>query len=158
MRNRNLVQMLVKVLDREDQDLLLVVVSFLKKLSIFLENKNDMAEASAVQKLSLLRTTLCLLNLSFDTSLRRQMVQAGLLPKLSSLLADEAQRQLSMCVLFHISMDDSFRSMFAPTADEGMMDGEQKMDVELISLCINLAADRSNTQLFCEGNGLKMMM
>lgn len=42
MRNKNIVHMLVKILDREDEDLLLVVVSFLKKLSIFLENKNDM--------------------------------------------------------------------------------------------------------------------
>ncbi|MEQ2208251.1 hypothetical protein XENOCAPTIV_008301, partial [Xenoophorus captivus] len=42
MRNKNIVHMLVKLLEREDQELLLVVVSFLKKLSIFLENKNDM--------------------------------------------------------------------------------------------------------------------
>lgn len=28
---------------------------------------------------------------------------------------------------------------------------EEKMEVELISLCINLAADKSNAQLFCEG-------
>lgn len=42
MRNKNIVHMLVKILDREDEELLLVVVSFLKKLSIFLENKNDM--------------------------------------------------------------------------------------------------------------------
>ncbi|GLD67205.1 kinesin-associated protein 3a [Lates japonicus] len=96
MRNKNIVHMLVKILDREDEELLLVVVSFLKKLSIFLENKNDMAETFAVEKLArlipseheeLLSTTLrLLLNLSFDTSLRSQMVQAGLIPKLSSLL------------------------------------------------------------------------
>lgn len=42
MRNKNIVQMLVKLLERDDQELLLVAVSFLKKLSIFLENKNDM--------------------------------------------------------------------------------------------------------------------
>lgn len=29
--------------------------------------------------------------------------------------ADEAQRQLSMCILYHISMDDRFKSMFADT-------------------------------------------
>lgn len=42
MRNKHIVHMLVKILDREDEELLLVAVSFLKKLSIFLENKNDM--------------------------------------------------------------------------------------------------------------------
>nr|XP_057929392.1 kinesin-associated protein 3a [Doryrhamphus excisus] len=174
MRNKNIVQMLVKILDRKDEELLLVVVSFLKKLSIFLENKNDMAEVFAVEKLGqlvpcehedLLSTTLrLLLNLSFDTALRNQMVQAGLIDKLSSLLADEGQRQLSMCILYHISMEDRFKSMFAatdciPQLMRMIYDfGEHKMDFELISLCINLAANKSNAQVMCEGNGLKMLM
>uniref|UniRef100_A0A8C9ZK18 Kinesin-associated protein 3a n=1 Tax=Sander lucioperca TaxID=283035 RepID=A0A8C9ZK18_SANLU len=174
IRNKNIVHMLVKLLDREDEELLLVALSFLKKLSIFLENKNDMAETFAVEKLArlvpcehqeLLSTALrLLLNLSFDTSLRGHMVQAGLLPKVSSLLADEAQRQLSMCILYHISVDDRFKSMFADTdCIPQLMKmvyacGEEKMDVELISLCINLAANRSNAKIICEGNGLKMLM
>uniref|UniRef100_A0A4W6D4J5 Kinesin-associated protein 3a n=1 Tax=Lates calcarifer TaxID=8187 RepID=A0A4W6D4J5_LATCA len=172
MRNKNIVHMLVKILDREDEELLLVVVSFLKKLSIFLENKNDMVrEGGKLARLipseheELLSTTLrLLLNLSFDTSLRSQMVQAGLVPKLSSLLADEGQRQLSMCILYHISMDDRFKSMFAdtdciPQLMKMVFDcGEEKMEAELISLCINLAANKSNAQVICEGNGLKMLM
>ncbi|XP_060890944.1 kinesin-associated protein 3a [Labrus mixtus] len=174
MRNKNIVHMLVKILDRRDQDLLLLVVSFLKKLSIFLENKNDMAETLAVEKLAglvpgceheeLLGTTLrLLLNLSFDTTLRGQMVQAGLIAKLSSLLADEAQRQISICILYHISMDDRFKSMFAatdciPQLMKLVFDCGETMDMELISLCINLAANKSNAQLVCEGNGLKMLM
>ena len=75
------------------------------------------AETFAVQKLArlvpceqeeLLSTTLrLLLNLSFDTSLRSQMVQAGLVPKLSSLLGDQTLLaddcvlvSLIVCVLF----------------------------------------------------------
>ncbi|CAB1332230.1 unnamed protein product, partial [Coregonus sp. 'balchen'] len=73
MRNKNIVHTLVKILDREDEELLVLVVSFLKKLSIFLENKNDMG------------------------------------------FADESQRQLCMCILYHISVDDRFKSMFAYT-------------------------------------------
>ena len=46
MRNKNIVVLLVKVLDRDDEELLVLVVSFLKKLSIFLENKNDMVRCS----------------------------------------------------------------------------------------------------------------
>uniref|UniRef100_A0A3B4VKD2 Kinesin-associated protein 3a n=1 Tax=Seriola dumerili TaxID=41447 RepID=A0A3B4VKD2_SERDU len=173
MRNKNIVHMLVKILDREDEELLLVVVSFLKKLSIFLENKNDMAEAFAVEKLArlvpceheeLLSTTLrLLLNLSFDTSLRSQMAQAGLIAKLSSLLGNQSP-QLSMCILYHISMDDRFKSMFADTdCIPQLMKmvfecGEERMDVELISLCINLAANKNNAQVVCEGNGLKMLL
>ncbi len=58
------------------------------------------AETFAVEKLArlvpceheeLLSTTLrLLLNLSFDTSLRSQMVQTGLLPKLSLLLGNQS--------------------------------------------------------------------
>ncbi|XP_064845190.1 kinesin-associated protein 3-like isoform X3 [Oncorhynchus masou masou] len=174
MRNKNIVHTLVKTLDREDKELLVLVVSFLKKLSIFLENKNDMAETYAVEKLArllpckhedLLNTTLrLLLNLSFDTCFRSQMVQAGLIPKLSSLLADESQRQLCMCILYHISVDDRFKSMFAytdciPQLMKIMFDcGESPMDPELISFCINLAANKRNAQVICEGNGLKMLM
>lgn len=49
MRNKNIVHMLVKILDREDEELLLVVISFLKKLSIFLENKNDMVRQERME-------------------------------------------------------------------------------------------------------------
>ncbi|EHB12745.1 Kinesin-associated protein 3, partial [Heterocephalus glaber] len=35
---------------------------------------------------------------------------------------------------------------------------DERIDLELISLCINLAANKRNVQLICEGNGLKMLM
>ncbi|XP_026088844.1 kinesin-associated protein 3-like [Carassius auratus] len=174
MRNKNIVHLLVKTLDRDSEELLVLVVSFLKKLSIFLENKNDMAEIDTVEKLAklvpcehedLLNVTLrLLLNLSFDTGLRSKMVQADLLPKLTALLGDEAQRQIAMCILYHISMDDRFKSMFAytdciPQVMKMLFDcGEERIDAELISFCINLAANKRNAQIMCEGNGLKMLM
>uniref|UniRef100_A0A3Q1EQ89 Kinesin-associated protein 3b n=1 Tax=Acanthochromis polyacanthus TaxID=80966 RepID=A0A3Q1EQ89_9TELE len=96
MRNKNIVGLLVKVLERDDEELLVLVVSFLKKLSIFLENKNDMAEVDTVERLArlvpcdhedLLNLTLrLLLNLSFDSGLRGKMVEVGLLPKLTAML------------------------------------------------------------------------
>ena len=42
MRNKGLVTQLVSLLDRANQELLILVVSFLKKLSIFVENKDEM--------------------------------------------------------------------------------------------------------------------
>ncbi|KAI5619974.1 kinesin-associated protein 3 [Silurus asotus] len=250
MRNKNIVHLLVKTLDRESEELLVLVVSFLKKLSIFLENKNDMAETDTVEKLAklvpcdhedLLNVTLrLLLNLSFDTGLRSKMVQVGLLPKLTALLAahsrghnpgdkikssdrpplitaslglspsrmeevtvirgsehifysavfinaapfrsiqliqgktgsqsrrntsgDEAQKHLAMRILYHLSVDDRFKSMFAytdciPQVMKMLFEcGEEGVDPELISFCINLAANKRNAQLICEGNGLKMLM
>uniref|UniRef100_A0A8C6PJ18 Kinesin-associated protein 3b n=1 Tax=Nothobranchius furzeri TaxID=105023 RepID=A0A8C6PJ18_NOTFU len=125
MRNKNIVGLLVKVLDRDDEELLVLVVSFLKKLSIFLENKNDMAELDTVERLArlipcehddLLNLTLrLLLNLSFDSGLRAKMVEVGLVPKLTALLGDENNRQVAMRLLYHISMDDRFRGMFVYT-------------------------------------------
>uniref|UniRef100_A0A6I8R369 Kinesin-associated protein 3 n=1 Tax=Xenopus tropicalis TaxID=8364 RepID=A0A6I8R369_XENTR len=174
MRNKNIVHMLVKALDRDNFELLILVVSFLKKLSIFLENKNDMAEMDIIEKLSklvpcehedLLNITLrLLLNLSFDTGLRNKMVQVGLLPKLTVLLDNENYKQIVMCILYHISMDDRFKSMFAYTDCIPQLmkmlfeSSEERVDLELISFCINLAANKRNAQLICEGNGLKMLM
>ncbi|KAK2494481.1 hypothetical protein MC885_010841, partial [Smutsia gigantea] len=174
MRNKNIVRMLVKALDRDNFELLILVVSFLKKLSIFMENKNDMVEMDIVEKLvkmipceheDLLNITLrLLLNLSFDTGLRNKMVQVGLLPKLTGLLGNENYKQISMCVLYHISMDDRFKSMFAytdciPQLMKMLFEcSDERIDLELISFCINLAANKRNVQIICEGNGLKMLM
>ncbi|XP_072430071.1 kinesin-associated protein 3a isoform X3 [Chiloscyllium punctatum] len=174
MRNKNIVHMLVKSLDRENFELLILVMSFLKKLSVFVENKNDMVELNIIEKLSklvpcehedLLNITLrLLLNLSFDTGLRNKMVQVGLLPKLTSLIGIESHRQIVMCILYHVTMDDRFKSMFAytdciPQLMKMLFEcAEEHIDMELISFCINLASNKRNAQLICEGNGLKMLM
>ncbi|XP_066518072.1 kinesin-associated protein 3b isoform X2 [Hoplias malabaricus] len=174
MRNKNIVHLLVKMLERDNKELLVLVVSFLKKLSIFLENKNDMAEMDTVEKLAhlvpcehedLMNMTLrLLLNLSFDTGLRSKMVQVGLLPKLTALLASESHKQIVMCILYHISMDDRSKAMFAytdciPQLMQMLFEhGEERIDSELISFCINLAANLRNAHIICQGNGLKMLM
>uniref|UniRef100_A0A8C5HHT0 Kinesin-associated protein 3-like n=2 Tax=Gouania willdenowi TaxID=441366 RepID=A0A8C5HHT0_GOUWI len=174
MRNKNIVGLLVKVLERDDEELLVLVVSFLKKLSIFLENKNDMAEVDTVERLArlvpcehedLLNLTLrLLLNLSFDSGLRAKMVEVGLLPKLTALLGDENNRQVALRILYHISIDDRFKGMFVytdciPQLMQSLYEhSEQETEAELISILINLAANKKNAQLMCEGNGLKMLM
>ncbi|KAM9331295.1 kinesin-associated protein 3 [Gastrophryne carolinensis] len=174
MRNKNVVHLLVRALDRENLELSILVVAFLKKLSIFLENKNDMAELDIVEKLAkmvscehddLLSITLrLLLNLSFDSGLRNKMVQAGLLPKLTALLENPNHQQIVMCILYHLSMDDRCKSMFAytdciPQLMKMLFEcSSDRVDLELISFCINLAANKRNAQLICEGNGLKMLM
>ncbi|XP_067108860.1 kinesin-associated protein 3-like isoform X1 [Osmerus mordax] len=174
MRNKNMVHLLVKVLQREDEELLVLVVSFLKKLSIFMENKNDMAEVDTVERLArlvpcehedLLNLTLrLLLNLSFDRGLRSRMVETGLLPKLTSLLDDKSNKQVAMCILYHISIDDNFKPMFSYTDCIPKLmrmlceHAEDRIHAELVSFCINLAANKRNAQLMCEGNGLKLLM
>ena len=34
----------------------------------------------------------------------------------------------------------------------------ERVDIELIALCINLASNKRNAQLICEGNGLRLLM
>uniref|UniRef100_A0A673X195 Kinesin-associated protein 3b n=1 Tax=Salmo trutta TaxID=8032 RepID=A0A673X195_SALTR len=80
------------------------------------------------------------------------------------LSGDENHKQMAMCILYHISVDDRFKSMFAytdciPQLMKMLFEhGEERIDAELISFCINLAANKKNAQLICEGNGLKMLM
>ena len=53
MINKKIVYLLMKLLNRENSDLLILVVSFLKKLSIFVENKNEMVTANLLFIVSL---------------------------------------------------------------------------------------------------------
>jgi hypothetical protein len=44
MVNKKIVSLLIQALSRDNAELLILVVSFLKKLSIFMENKNQMVK------------------------------------------------------------------------------------------------------------------
>lgn len=50
MRRKNIVGLLVRMQERESPDLLLLVVSFLKKLSCYMENKDDMVSDQTVMR------------------------------------------------------------------------------------------------------------
>jgi hypothetical protein len=52
MKNRQIIAQLIAMLDRNNPDLLFIVLNFLKKLSIFGENKNEMKELGIVEKLT----------------------------------------------------------------------------------------------------------
>ena len=125
MKKRKIVTILVKILERDSSDLLILAVTFLKKLSIFRENKNEMAEARIVERLSkfipcenqmLLNVSIrLLLNLSFDTALRQEMVQQNLIPKLVPLMRQPGHVQSVLKLLYHLSMDDACKSLFTYT-------------------------------------------
>ena len=77
MRRKNIIYMLVRALERQNIDLLILSVTFLKKLSIIKDNKEEMKNLNMVDKLprlllhssnqELIRITLKLiLNMSFD--------------------------------------------------------------------------------------------
>ena len=174
MKNKNIVQLLVNLLERKNPELLILVVSFLKKLSIYKENKDEMSKYSVVEKLSqmipnenddLLNITLrLLLNLTFDLDLRQKAVRNGLVPKLVNLLSSEQHSVVVLCVLYHISMDDKCKSYFSytdciPIVMKLILEcPTDRVEIELIALTINIAANKRNAQLICEGGGLRLLM
>lgn len=119
MRRKNIVKMLVKALDRQNIDLLMLVTTFLKKLSIVGDNKDDMSELNIVSKLprlfqsghtDLVQVTLKLVfNLSFDGQIRRKMIVAGYLPMLVMFINDEKHHGIVVKILYHMSLDDKVR-------------------------------------------------
>lgn len=52
MRNRGTISLLVSMLERNNPDLLFIVLNFLKKLSIFGDNKTEMKEAGIIEKIN----------------------------------------------------------------------------------------------------------
>lgn len=175
MRKKNVVKMLIRALDRQNIDLLLLVVTFLKKLSIVRDNKDDMLELNAVEKLprllqsshaDLVQGTLKLLfNLSFDGRIRASMIRAGLLPKLIGYLNDEKHHGVVLKILYHLSLDDNVKSMFTYSADcvalvtdMLLLNLNQKSDTDLVALAINLALNKRNAQIMVENNRLHTLM
>lgn len=174
MVNRGIIQLLIRSLDRELPELLILVISFLKKLSIFVENKNEMMEHCIAEKIAhlvpcdnqdLLNVTLrLLLNLSFDFEMRNSMVKMGLLPKLVNLINNPRHQPVVLCILYHISMDDRCKSVFTytdciPILVRLMLEcPEERAPLQVVALGINLAANKRNAQLICEGNRLRGLL
>jgi len=52
MKNRQVISLLMSMLERNNPDLLFIVLNFLKKLSIFGENKNEMRDQGIIEKLN----------------------------------------------------------------------------------------------------------
>ena len=52
MKNRHVISLLMAMLERNNPYFLFIVLNFLKKLSIFGENKNEMKELGIIEKLN----------------------------------------------------------------------------------------------------------
>lgn len=174
MRRKNVVKMLVKTLERQNIDLLVLIVTFLKKLSIVKDNKDDMLELNVIDKLprllqsshsDLIQATLKLLfNLSFDGQMRAKMVRAGLVPKLVTFLSDEKHHEIVTKILYHMSLDDKVKAVFnfsdcvALLTDMLLLNLNKNSEADLIALGINLALNKKNAQGMCENNRLRNLL
>lgn len=170
MRRKNIIKMLVKALERQNIDLLVLVVTFLKKLSIVCDNKEELKDINVIEKLprllhsnheDLIQTTLKLIfNLSFDGQLRTKMVRVGMVTKLVTFLSDDKHNSITIKILYHMSLDDKAKHAFIHTdcvalmTDMLLLNLNKKSDIDLISLGINLALNKKCAQVMCENNRL----
>jgi hypothetical protein len=174
MVKKELVAQLIGMLDRLSPELLILVVTFLKKLSIFEQNKNTMADQGIVQNLAkfipcsnekLMQVTLRLLfNLSFDPEMRDLMVEASLIPKLVELLKRPPFRAITLRLLYHLSVEDRCKNFFfyteaIPITMQLVINFPQKKVArELVALAINLSSNKRNAERMCRGEGLGMLV
>lgn len=174
MRRKNVVKMLIKALERQNIDLLKLVVTFLKKLSIIRDNKDEMYHLNVVDRFprllqssnaDLIQLTMNLIfNLSFDGELRAKMIRVGLLSKLVTFLSDDKHHGIVIKILYHMSLDDKVKSMFTYTEciplviDMLILNLNKRVDMDLIALCINLALNKRNAQIMVENNRLFTLM
>ncbi|KAM3959024.1 kinesin associated protein 3 [Aphomia sociella] len=179
MHKKDIVGLLIGAMERHsNMDLLILIVSFLQKLSIFVENKNSMASRGIVEKIAplldspnadLVNVTLKLIfNLTFDTKLRNKMIKIGLLPKFIQFTSDDKHINLAMKILYHLSMDDRVKLMFTQSDCVKLLTDMLLLNVNsesfsstggavgstevLLALCVNLAwCERAAQQMAAEG-------
>lgn len=168
MAAHGLVPMLTAMLARQNADLLVLVLAFLKKLSIFGENASEMGRARLADKLvafvpnqhdEVLEAVLRLLsNLAFQPKCRAQMAKAGLAPKLLSLLRKGRHRLLAVRLLYQLSHLDSERAKM--TASVPMLVGTvintpdvALVPAEVFGLVVNLMTHTDNARACAKARG-----
>lgn len=126
IKNRNIVKLLVTLIDRNNPDLIYICLNFLKKLSVFGCNKNEMVEYDIVKKINrfvpcqnpllTLISLRLLFNLSFDPEIRQKISTNGMIPKLVELLKVAQYRSILLRILYHLSSEDKIKNTFAYTS------------------------------------------
>lgn len=174
MIKRGIIEMLCSVLTRSGVDVLVLAITFLKKLSVFEENKAVMTNTipMLVRLLScdsdtVIHVTLRLLfNLSFDSAMREKMLGNGMLPKLTELLKKKAQeRSRVLKLLYHLSVEDRCKSMFTFT-EEGISIilgliinyPKERLTKDVAALAVNLSLNHRNAELMAKDGNLTHLM
>nr|CAG4641607.1 EOG090X049M [Eurycercus lamellatus] len=129
MRKKGIVSLLIRTLQRKHlhssvNELNYLVLTFLQKLSIFGENKDEMVQQGVIEKAAVLvdsphrlvqdSAARVLYNLSFDPALRLRIGRLGLLPSLiRMMLADSQGGSIAWALVYQISLDDRGRILIS---------------------------------------------
>lgn len=170
MVNRKMPKLLVSLLDRTHEDLVLLALHFLKKLSVFEENKETISTPETLSHLVQLaqhgNVRLALLslrvlyNLSFDIKVRASLVESGIVKILVDHLRNPPFRHIVLRLLYHFSMDDKCKSLMAYYQDGMIMllqlvvhFPEPRVGKDLVALVVNLATHPRAAEVMM-GSGL----
>lgn len=150
--NKGIVSILFKLLERNSQDLLLVIVIYLKKLSIFNENKTQMKELNILKSLTpllfldnelLIFNTLKLIyNLMIDREVRIHFIRCGALSKLISFFTKGCYTSAIVSIFYLISCEAKYVSIFANYPQLiGLLLEKSLQNVEYKTVLYNLLAN-----------------
>jgi len=175
MVNRKMPLLLVQLLDRTHDDLLLVALQFIKKLSVFEENKDQICSPGTLARLvqlavhSNIRIALlalrALYNLSFDEATRASLVESGIVKLLVDHLRNPPFRHIVLRLLYHFSMDDRCKSLMAYYQDGMVMllqlvvhFPEPRVGKDLVALVVNLATHPLAAQVMVQSGLFPLLM
>ena len=174
MIKKGLIDYLLNALDRSSSDLLILAVTFLKKLSIYEENKNYFKTKGIILKLSkflpcssqslMIITLRLIFNLSFDSEIREQCTQHGMIPKLINLLKTPLFRGTSLRLLYHLSIEDRCKSMFTYSDGIPLFMGmiinfpQNLLTKELAGLAVNVSINHRNAEIMASNRGLNHLV
>ncbi|CAL8069836.1 unnamed protein product [Orchesella dallaii] len=173
---RGIIPMLVSTLERKNLDLLSVVLTFLKNLSLFAQVKTQLSQLRIVENITELLNAsvpkeiidLCLgllFNLCFDTRMRHKLVKLEMLPKVASFVHDAALEHNTRKILYLMSMDRRIRPKLAslkivPVVLRLLDEHRDKLasNLEVPGIAINLSKTKRAASIMCENNGLVQLL
>ena len=152
-------------------ELFILLFTFAKKLSLFVENKNKFIEMGIIKvlfniinetetprtdvELSIIRL---LFNLSFDLKCKQQICECGLLGWLVECLHMEHTQEFAVKCLYNLSIIDEYKSQICYTNAviiiiEMIIDFQDRLiPSEIISLAINVSTCQRAVDVICNGD------
>jgi hypothetical protein len=176
MIKRDVIQYLFKLLDRSSPELVGLALTFLKKLSVFQENKNQILQnADTVctilefvlkldnQTLQSLALRLAL-NLSHDVSFRKTLIKKNLSTFFVPLLSSKQFLSIALQLLYQLSIDLESRNEpifmdILPSVLGLILEHRgERVNFEIMALAVNLSTIYPVARQICQDNGLKYLL
>jgi hypothetical protein len=175
MVKKDIVGLLQKNLDRSNVNLIVMVLLFLKKLSIYNINKNDLIEYNFVENLNVLfsyshqlilsLTLEIIYNLSFDPKFISQIIfKPEVFLKIISCFKIQNLRGLVLRILYNISKDQLSMQVFSETDcllilyELLIKFPEKKIGAELAALTLNLTTYSKNCEILASKSRLSNLL